>query len=66
MIALQKVTEILELFLNSESELSLSEMSQLTGLNKSTVNRIASFLVKQGYLSQKEKRGKYARFEVYT
>jgi DNA-binding IclR family transcriptional regulator len=60
MIAMQKVIEILELFLNSESELSLSEMSISTGLNKSTVNRIASFLVSQGYLNQKEKRGKYS------
>lgn len=60
MIALQKVTDILELFLNSEGELTLSEMSKLSGLNKSTINRIASFLVKRGYLSQREKRGKYS------
>lgn len=59
-IALQKATDILELFLNNESELSLSEVSKLSGLNKSTANRIASFLIEKGYLSQREKRGKYS------
>ena len=59
-IALQKVTDILELFLNNESELSLSELSKLSGLNKSTINRIASFLVEKDYLRQTKKRGKYS------
>jgi len=60
MTSLEKVTSILNLFLNGSEELSLSEMSSLTGLHKSTVNRIASFLVKESYLEQREKRGKYS------
>jgi IclR family transcriptional regulator, KDG regulon repressor len=58
--SIEKVTSILELFLNAGAELSLSEMARLTGLHKSTVNRIASFLVKESYLEQREKRGKYS------
>jgi len=60
MTALEKVTDILELFLKSNEELSLAEISRLTGLNKSTAYRIASFLTKKGYLKQIEKRGKYS------
>lgn len=59
MTALQKVTDILEIFLNHE-ELSVAELSKLSGLNKSTIHRIASYLVKKGYLKQAEKRGKYS------
>jgi DNA-binding IclR family transcriptional regulator len=60
MTSFKKLTSILELFLSEKEELSLSEMSDLTGLNKSTVNRIASFLVKENYLNQQGKRGKYS------
>jgi IclR family transcriptional regulator, KDG regulon repressor len=56
----KKLTSILELFLKDKEELSLSEMSKLTGLNKSTINRISSFLVDENYLKQQEKRGKYS------
>jgi IclR family transcriptional regulator, KDG regulon repressor len=55
-----KTFNILNLFLNNETEMSLSELAELSGLNKSTVNRIASTLVKYGYLNQREKRGKYS------
>lgn len=60
MTALEKVTDILELFLQNENDLSLAELSKLSGLNKSTIYRIASFLVRKGYLKQTEKRGKYS------
>lgn len=60
MNALQKVTDILELFLGNDEQLSLAELSKLSGLNKSTIYRIASYLVRKGYLKQVEKRGKYS------
>ena len=59
MNALQKVTKILELFLDKRGELSLAELSKLSGLNKSTIYRISSYLVEQGYLKQLGERGKY-------
>lgn len=60
MTSLQKIIDILELFLNTDEALSISELSSLSGIHKSTVNRIASYLVKRGYLNQFEKRGKYS------
>lgn len=60
MKSLQKSIDILELFLDNEVEISLSDLSKLSGFNKSTVNRIASTLVKRGYLKQRDKRGKYS------
>lgn len=61
MKSLNKVLDILETFLTSDSNtLRLTELSDLTGLHKATVNRIVSTLVKRGYLSQNEKRGKYS------
>jgi DNA-binding IclR family transcriptional regulator len=61
MKSINKALDILEVLLNNpDSELRLSELCQLTGLNKSTANRIVSILIKRGYVSQKEKRGKYS------
>ena len=60
MEAIQKTFAVLELFLSTKDEMSLSELSQLSGINKTTVSRITSTLVKLGYLSQREKRGKYS------
>jgi IclR family KDG regulon transcriptional repressor len=57
---LVKTLNILNLFLDNTTEMSLAELSELSGLNKSTVNRIVSTLVSYGYLNQKEKRGKYS------
>ena len=60
MKSLKKVTSILELFLSNDEDLSLSDLSKLSGLHKTTIYRIVSFLVSQGYLKQREKRGKYS------
>jgi IclR family KDG regulon transcriptional repressor len=60
-----KVLDILELFLNDEDELSLTELSRLSGINKTTVFRILSTLVKRGYLKRRENRGKYFLGSVY-
>jgi len=60
MIATEKMINILELFLNNYDELSLSEISNLTGLHKTTVYRIASLLVQRSYLERQGKGGKYS------
>jgi len=60
MKVINKALDILETFLSQERELGLSELAKLTGLNITTTNRIASDLVKRGYLEQMEKRGKYS------
>jgi IclR family transcriptional regulator, KDG regulon repressor len=58
--AIFKVLNLLEVFLkDSENEIGISRMAELTGLKVSTVHRIASTLVEKGYLSQQGKRGKY-------
>jgi DNA-binding IclR family transcriptional regulator len=60
MKTLNKAFDILELFLDHSSELSLAEMANLSRLNKTTICRIASTMVKRGYLKQQRKRGKYS------
>lgn len=58
--AIFKVLNLLEVFLkDSENEIGISRMAELTGLKVSTVHRIATALVEKGYLSQQGKRGKY-------
>jgi IclR family transcriptional regulator, KDG regulon repressor len=52
--------KILDIFLNHEREIALDELARLSGMNKTTVNRIVSTLVDHGYLIQREKRGKYS------
>jgi IclR family acetate operon transcriptional repressor len=63
--AINKALDILELFLKKEGELGLSELSKLSGINIATANRIASVLVKRGYLKQRVKRGKYALGTIF-
>jgi len=61
MQTLQKAIKILDLFIGSKEEkMSISDLSRLSGINKSTVNRIAATLVKHGYLKQNQRRGKYS------
>ena len=60
MKSLNKVLDILEVFITSESsEIRLTELAKLTGLHKATVKRMVSVLVERGYLTQQEARGKY-------
>jgi DNA-binding IclR family transcriptional regulator len=68
--SLKKALDILTLFLNSSSEMSLcemtlSEISRNSGLAMSTTNRIISMLVKYNYLKRREKRGKYFLGPIY-
>jgi DNA-binding IclR family transcriptional regulator len=61
MKSIHKVFDVLEVFVDFESdEIRLSELAKESSLDKSTVNRIVSVLVERGYLSQKEKWGKYS------
>lgn len=60
MKSLNKALNILELFIEIERDIRLSELAELSGLNKTTVSRLVSVLVKRGYLKQQEKRGKYS------
>ena len=65
MKSLTKALGILDLFLDNQGEMALSQIAKLSGLNKTTVSRIVSTLVKHGYLKQKEKRGKYSLGTIY-
>jgi IclR family transcriptional regulator, KDG regulon repressor len=63
--SLTKALDILQLFLEQRKELGILDICNLTGLNKTTVNRLVSTLKKRGYISQKEKRGKYFLGSIY-
>jgi IclR family transcriptional regulator, KDG regulon repressor len=64
--SLTKALEILRLFLLSNSnEMALGEISKLSGINKATVHRIVSTLVKYGYLKQPEIKGKYSLDTIF-
>ena len=66
MKSINKALDILEILIhNPESDLSLSEIVDITKLNKSTANRILSTLIQRGYVIQKEKRGKYTISTVF-
>lgn len=60
MKVLNNVFLLLDLFLNNESEISLDDLSRLSGINKTTISRIVSELIQHGYLTQRKKRGKYS------
>jgi IclR family transcriptional regulator, KDG regulon repressor len=55
-----KAIDVLEIFLQKDGELSLSEICKLTGYNKSTAYRLASTLVKRRFLNHVHKNGKYS------
>jgi DNA-binding IclR family transcriptional regulator len=58
--SIEKAFRILDIFLDTgDDEIRLSELAKLSGLHLATVNRIASLLVKLGYLNQVDPRGKY-------
>jgi DNA-binding MarR family transcriptional regulator len=57
MKSLRKSLELLMLFLNNNSEISVTDIARLSGLNKSTAGRIASVLVEYNFLKQIEPRG---------
>lgn len=60
MKSLEKALQLLRVFLDNNIEnISLSELSRLSGLNKAATIRIVAALTKYGYLKQPQKRGKY-------
>jgi IclR family KDG regulon transcriptional repressor len=65
MKALTKTFDILDLFLNGQEELSVTEIAKILDLNKTTVSRIMLRLEKRGYLKQLEKRGKYSLGTIF-
>jgi len=60
MDSINKAFEILEIFLKNDDELSINNISKLSGINSGTVHRITSILVKRGYVVQPKRRGKYS------
>lgn len=57
---IKKAFDILDLFLDHGPELSLEEISRLSGINKATSRRISVMLIQNGCLRQPAKRGKYS------
>lgn len=60
MDAINKAFEIFELFLHSDHDLSINDVSARTKITYPTAHRITSKLVKRGYILQPQKRGKYS------
>lgn len=60
MKTIEKVFDVLEVFLKKHNDIGIVELANLSNLNISTTHRIASTLVKRGYLNQHRRRGKYA------
>lgn len=54
-----RATDILELFLNGQKELSVKEIAEAMELSKSTVHGLIKTLASKGYLYQNEESGKY-------
>jgi DNA-binding IclR family transcriptional regulator len=65
MKSLKKSLDILNLFLSQNTELTLGEISKLSGLNSSTASRIVAVLVKYNYLKHRERKGKYSLGPIY-
>lgn len=55
-----KALDILEIFLQNDVPLNLSDISRTTKLNPATAYRLTSTLLKRGYISQGENKGKYS------
>jgi IclR family KDG regulon transcriptional repressor len=58
--AVDNALKILEVFLEKERELGISEIANLSGLNVSTAHHIVTTLTNRGYLIQKRDRGPYS------
>lgn len=57
--SVKKALDVLGIF-QSGGEMSVREMAEVSGINRTTVNRLAATLLKQGYLKQTKRRGKYS------
>jgi len=60
MKTIEKAIDILEVFLRQKDEIGLVGLANLSGLNVSTAHRIASTLVKRGYLNQQQRGERYS------
>jgi DNA-binding IclR family transcriptional regulator len=56
----EKALDVLEIFLQKDGELRLTELAGLTGLDQATTYRLLSTLVKRRFLRQTKKNGKYS------
>ena len=52
MKVVKKTLDVIEVFLNKGKEVGLSELTETTGLNISTVYNILQELMKRGYVRQ--------------
>ena len=57
--SLDRAFDILEALCASKSGLAIREITQATGLNKSTVHRMLQAMVTRGYVTQEEESGRY-------
>lgn len=55
----QKALDVLQVFIDSKGEVSLSDISKSSGLSAGTIYRILSVLRKNGYIIPGDNRGKY-------
>ncbi|UCG55328.1 MAG: IclR family transcriptional regulator [Dehalococcoidia bacterium] len=60
MNTIEKTLLIIEAFLGQDREIGITKLVELTGLHVSTIHRIASVLLKKGYLTQPHPRAKYS------
>jgi IclR family transcriptional regulator, KDG regulon repressor len=57
---LSKAISVLDLFLMSNTELTMEEIAKMAAMNKSTARRIVLSLIDCGFLKRQQKRGKYS------
>jgi DNA-binding IclR family transcriptional regulator len=55
----QRISEILRCFTNSDADLGVMEISREIGLHKSTTSRLLSALCKEGFVAKNLQTGKY-------
>ncbi len=60
METVKKAINVLEILLNQEEGIGLSELAGLAGLNVSTTYRLVSALASKGFVTQPYRRGKYS------
>lgn len=57
---IQKTFQILNVFLNHEEDLGITDLAKLSGVGISTTHRITAMLVSMGFVKQVRSRGKYS------
>ena len=65
MKSISNALNILKLFSQNRSEMSLAEIAKLSGLSKATTYRIVSILAQRGYLYHRGKRAKYSLGNIF-